>query len=955
MTHARLLARAALALAALALLAILLVGPSADPTRTSAVASNPCLDRSAAEILRESALERGDEDAAAHRAKESADDEALNESCELNEPSDVMLTRQLFGSDPGVTPPDVLRRARRAERAIAQDTKALAPGAAAAQWRLEGPTSVGGRILDVAVDPELADTIYAATASGGVWKSTDAGSTFSPAWPASQNQMIGALTMTKSGVLYAGTGETGPGGGSITYGGDGVYRSTDRGQTWQRIGLERTSRISRIVVDPTNEKRIFVAASGNLFKGTTDRGVYLSEDGGDSWRKVLAGDNATTGAADVAINDSDPSIVWATMWDHRRTPDQRLYEGPGSGLYKSTDGGRTFARVATNPAFGPSPQLGRMGVALGTGEDGKNTVYVIITVSSGSSGGVYKSTDNGTTWQPRQDVELHGQTGSYVYGWWFGRLWVDPKDTNHLFVAGVSLVESDDGGSTFGTSGGVHADQHAMAWDPKVPNRVYLGNDGGVYRSDDNGASGTWKFGTYQPFSQHYTIDVSEQDPSRIVAGLQDNGVIRSWGTQDGSWDEYHGGDGERALIKPTDQKVLYGCHQYGECTIHKNGGDNDGQDFTRKIVSTRRNWTMPIEFDPEDPNTIYTGGELLEMSEDEANTFRPISPDLSNGPGKEVNPLFRNYGTLTTIAPAGKSKGTIYAGTDDGNLWYTHDQSNPAAWVKASDSELPKAWITRVEVDKSNPQVAYVTYSGFRQGEDAAFVLRTTDGGQTWENITGDLPRAPLNDVNVIGDAVFVAGDLGVFVTRDAGRSWLKVGGNLPLTPIFELRYHAPTNRLYAGTFGRSIWSIDLADLGKVPAENKPPAPIGPATVVVEREVVRPGDAARPGAVRLGLPARRCLRTTRIRFRLKIPPGTTAKALSVRVNGKRVIRRTRARTLFRPATLRLSKKRKKNIVIASVRLSDGRLLTEWRRYTHCAKSRGGKTERPASRRKRTR
>nr|MDQ4125660.1 hypothetical protein [Actinomycetota bacterium] len=219
---------------------------------------------------------------------------------------------------------------------------------------LEGPTNVGGRPLDVAVDPERRDTIYVAVASGGVWRSTDAGTRFEPVWPADAVQMIGALTISKSGVLYAGTGETGPGGGSITYGGNGVYRSTDRGATWQHLGLAKTSRISRIVIDPSNENRIFVAASGNLFKGSGDRGLYVSEDGGDTWDKVLEGDNPNTGAADVAIDESDPSIVWATTWDHPRTPDQRLYEAraPAS-TSRPTAAGRSPA--SRGPASGRTP------------------------------------------------------------------------------------------------------------------------------------------------------------------------------------------------------------------------------------------------------------------------------------------------------------------------------------------------------------------------------------------------------------------------------------------------------------------------------------------------------------------------------------------------------------------------------------------------------------------------
>ena len=940
----RLFARLAVPLAGVLLLAFVLLSPSEKGSSTNAAfEANPCVDRSEAQLSREKAREAMDPEAKAQ--KESVAAEMENEGCELNEPSDVMLTRQLFGNEKGVTPPDVIKQARAAEARIAQNTQNRAPGVSDAEWRLEGPSSVGGRVLDIAVDPDLKDTIFIATASGGVWKSTDAGTTFAPSWPHDQNQMIGALTNTKDGTLFAGTGETGPGGGSITYGGDGVYRSRDKGSTWQKVGLANTSRIGRIMVDPSNQNRILVAASGNLYKGTPDRGVYLSENGGDTWTQVLKGDNPTTGATDLASNH-DGSIMFATTWDHQRTPDQRRYEGPGSALYKSTDHGKTWTKVLTGP-FHNNPQLGRMGVVMGHGDAGKNIAFVITTTSSGTFGGLYKTTDGGTTWTPRADVALTAN-GSFVYGWWFGRLWLDPKNNQRLFVAGVCLNESTNDGASFTGHCGTHphADQHAMAWDPKVANRVYLGNDGGLYRSDTNGTLNSWKFAKYQPFSQQYTIDVAEQDPTRIVAGLQDNGVIKSWGGKDGAWPSYHGGDGERSLIKPDNKNFLYGCHQYGECTVHPTGGS--GEDITRKIVSQRRNWTMPIEFDPEDTKTVYTGGEFLERSTDDAGTFRPISPDLTNGPGREANPLFRNYGTLTTIAPAGKSKKTIYVGTDDGNLW-VGDPDSPTSFKKLADPDLPKAWITRVEVNRANPKIAYVTYSGFRSGDDAAYILRTRDGGTTWDNITGDLPKAPLNDVNLVGDALFVASDLGVFVSRDDGRSWYKVGSNLPLTPIFELRYHAGTNRLFAGTFGRSIWSIALDDLGKVPGVGKTPALIRGDSPFAQAPGIR--GNARAVMPRLGLSLRSCLRTNRLRFKLRVPRGTRVRSVTIRINGKRVSRRTVARARKRAVTLRLSSKRKRNTVVVTVRTRDRKTLTERRTYTKCKKA---KKRRSTKRRKRS-
>ena len=787
------------ALVAVAVLAVVLSAQGA-----------PGLSRSeAGDVLREQGLDKPRPDGLTAVARE--------ESAALQEPADALLGRQLFGSTEAPNGA-LFERAAARTRALGRTTAAQAPGVAAAKWEMVGPTDIGGRVLDVAVDPEVRDQIFAATATGGVWKSSDAGETFQSAWPEDETQAIGALTMTPSGVLFAGTGETGPGGGSLTYGGTGVYRSKDRGQSWQRVGLPDSSRISRIVVDPKDERRIFVVASGPLFKPGGERGIYRSTDGGDTWERVLKGDNETTGGTDLAINPEDPQEMFAAMWDHQREPDKRRYNGPGSGVYRSNDGGSTWTRV-NQPGLTSSPALGRIGIAYAP--SAPDTIFIITSGESGAGLGLYKSINGGTTFAPLSDPAINAN--SVVYGWWFGRIWVDPKDANHVFTAGLALAESKNGGLTFSLNTDPHADEHALAWDPKEPDRVYLGNDGGVYRSDDNGS--TFSFAKYQPFSQLYGLDVGEQDPSRLVAGLQDNGVVRSYGDKDGKWNSYGGGDGERTLINPKAQDIVYGCSQYGECFVSKTGGSSPKNNFTNKVVSSRKNWFTPIEFDPEDPKTIYTGGEIMNRSDDDAGNFRTISPDLSNGPGRETNPLFRNFGTLTTIAPAPKRTGIIYAGTDDGNLWFT--RNGGGAWTKAVDSDLPKAWVTRVEVDKANPDVAYVTYSGFRQQEDSAYLLRTTDGGKTWDDIGAGLPRAPLNDVNAIGDQLVVASDMGVFLSRDAGGSWLRLGDGLPLVPVTELRYHAPSDSLYAGTFGRGIYRVAMPGAA---ADNAAGTPGGPA-----------------------------------------------------------------------------------------------------------------------------
>jgi hypothetical protein len=308
-----------------------------------------------------------------------------------------------------------------------------------------------------------------------------------------------------------------------------------------------------------------------------------------------------------------------------------------------------------------------------------------------------------------------------------------------------------------------------------------------------------------------------------MVAGLQDNGGNRNWTASKpggNAWIDYTGGDGQRVNIKPNGKDdTVFGCSQYGVCQSNGPGGENDWSSpgevavSPPTLASTRNNWFQPIEFDPADPNTVYSGGDILNVSTDDGANWTPISPMLPGPPGRETNPLFRNYGTITSVAPARGGK-TIYAGTDDGKLWFTHDSSSLAGWTQAADSDLPTAWITRVEVDPANENVAYVAYSGYRQADNAAYVLKTADGGVSWTNVTGNLPKAPVNDVNAIGGALVAATDVGVFVKRPADAGWLRLGHGLPLAPAYELRYVPKTQQLFVGTFGRGIFKIDASVL---------------------------------------------------------------------------------------------------------------------------------------------
>jgi hypothetical protein len=711
-------------------------------------------------------------------------------------PEDSFITQRVVH---GGIPVGALEKARAQAAALTVATRQSDPQLAATTWQFVGPTNIGGRIVDIAVDPVAPDTIYVAAATGGLWKSTDRGAQFTSIWPATNPQSMGALVIASNGTLFAGTGEANPGGGSITYGGSGVYRSVDGGATWQQVGLMTSGAIGRLGVDPNNPQTIFAAAAGDLFNPGGERGVYKSSDSGSTWTRVLTGDNDTTGAVDFVIDPLNPNRVFATLWDHLREPDLRRYGGIGSGLYRSIDGGSTWQRL-TNGLPGPAATIGRIGVALAASNPQR--VYAIVNQANGPFQGFYRSDDGGDSWtnlSPNATLSAAQST----YGWWFGRVWVDPLDQAHVFAAGVSLCESQNGGSSFTEQFNPHADHHAMAWDLKVSGRVYLGTDGGTYRSDVNGTNDQWTKATSEPFTQFYSVDVSEQDDSRIAGGAQDNGVLRSYGGT--LWNTFIGGDGEEALINPVDHNLVYGCSQYGVCFRSTNGGTSN-VNFRSATVSSRRNWFTPLQFDPANPAVLYYAGDRVNRSTDNAVNWTVISPDLTGGPGRDPNYPF---GTVTTVAGAKTDPSRVLAGTDDGRLWFTTNLG--ADWTRVTDSDLPGTWVTRVMVDPINAQVAYATFSGFRSGTPLPYVLKTTDGGATWAGIAGDLPQAPTNDIVAVDSTLYVGTDVGVFRSVDGGATWLTAGEDLPNVPVIDLEYRAASNSLYAATFGRGIFMLPL------------------------------------------------------------------------------------------------------------------------------------------------
>jgi photosystem II stability/assembly factor-like uncharacterized protein len=751
-----------------------------------------------------------EDEAAAEREAEArgeVDEEEEEEGLGPAEPDDYFL----FQRSTGRKLPSAedftrsVRQARTLRRATARAARQRGP-----QWTLEGPTNIGGRLVDLAVDPFNADTVFVAAATGGVWKTTDGGGTLQQAWADDASQSMGAIAIGPDGTVWAGTGELNPAGGSITFGGTGIYRSDDAGASWRRSGLENSGTTGRIVVHPTDPDTVYVAAGGSLFTPGGERGIYRTTDGGRSWRRILAPATPFSGGADLAMDPRNPNRLFAAMWDHRREPDVRTYGGVGSGLWRSNDGGNTWTRLENVVAKTPGDatglavdqSLGRIGVALAPSNPDR--VYVITTATFGQDKGFYVSNDGGDSFTTAM---LPGSQGGF--GWWFGRIWVDPANADHLFVAGVNLRESMTGGQTWANSGGLHADQHAMQWDAKVAGRVYEGNDGGLYRSDANGASQTWRKATREPYTQHYQVEVAETDPSRLTGGTQDNGCIRSWGPA--SWN----GDGEYVPIDWSDPNIYYGCSQYGACRRYTDSATGTtSTNIQDGAASVRWNWHSPLVIDPNDPAVLYFAGNQLNRSTDRGDTWTALSPphpdDLTGTfeQGRD-DPIYRNWGTITTVGVSKSDPETLFVGTDTGRVWKTHDLG--AHWTEFVGKGLPDRWVTRVAVDPRDEDIVYVTFSGFRNGENAAHVYRTTDGGQRWRNISANLPNAPVNDVVLDRRRIYVGTDIGVFSLRDGHRNWKPVGRGLPLAPVLDLRLHGPSDTLHAGTFGRSVWAVGI------------------------------------------------------------------------------------------------------------------------------------------------
>lgn len=698
-------------------------------------------------------------------------------------------------------------------QAVALRREGRLKNAAAGDWEERGPSNIGARVSDIEFHPTTPDVIFAGMASGGIFKSSDGGSTWDPIYDDQTVLTIGDLAIDPSDpdVIYAGTGEATA--SSFSWFGDGVYKSTDGGATWAQSGLANSQYIGRVVVDPNHGDRVWAAATGVLYGQGGERGIYRSLDGGASWSQVLFVSDSTA-AIDVAIDPTKPDTLYAAMWERVRGLNYRRSGGVTSGIYRSYDGGDSWTQLTSGLPSGSG--VGRIGLSVAASSP--NIIYACIEDGANNTfDGVYKSTNHGDSWAKAGGSDLDDLTSTF--GWYFGQVRVDPNDATRVFVMGVPLYRSENGGSSWSeVAMSDHVDHHAMAFDPFDPDRILEGNDGGLYVSANNGDSWTKLYD--QPTNQFYAIEVDYQNPQRLYGGTQDNGTLRTMTGAADDYDRILGGDGFRCLVDPTDSDVIFAEYQNGYLYRSTDNAQSWDAIYTGISGGDRKNWSTPYVMEPGDPQTMYYGTQRVWKTTNAGDSWSIISGDLTNGDQGA------GFGTITTLAVAPADTDVILAGTDDSNVWIT--TNGGGNWTNVSGS-LPYRWVTRVAFDPTDADICYVTFSGLRWDDEMSHIYRSTSGGASWSDISGNLPDSPINCmlVNPLDPGMlFVGSDVGLYYSTDTGATWQVLGNGIPLVSTYDLIVHPPTNTLFAGTYARSIWSLDLGTATGVAADGAPTSP---------------------------------------------------------------------------------------------------------------------------------
>lgn len=726
-------------------------------------------------------------------------------------------------------------------------------------FRNLGPYRAGSWVTDFAVPESPAKahlyTFYVGTRNGGVWKTVNNGTTFEPIFEAQDKLSIGAVTLAPSDpeIVWVGTGEVAC--ARSSYSGNGVYKSTDGGKTWKNSGLQDSHHIAQIIVHPTNPDVVYVAAMGHLYSFNEERGVFKTEDGGETWNKVLYIDEKV-GVIDLVMNRSDPDVLYAAAYEKYRYPWHFEEGGPESGIYKTTDGGETWTRLTGGL---PTGKIGRIGLDIYP----KNPDILYAVVENAEmrqpleeeaamdrrrgiepqermiGGEVYRTEDGGITWRKMNNL-ADNVGGKAAYS--FNIIRIDPQNDMNIFVTSICLANSTDGGMTwqdidwpprrlFATMFG---DVRTLWIDPENSGRIILGSDGGVFLSYDGGKTCDHLYNL--PLGEFYAIGVDMEDPYNIYGGLQDHdswkGPSNAWSGRImlEDWVTVGGGDGMYNQIDPEDSRWVYNALQFGghQRVDQKTGTRTDIQPRREEGKEPYRfNWCPPIRISPHDSQVIYTGTQMLMRSANRGDDWEEISPDLTfNDPVKIAGRGHIQYCTLTTISESPVKSGVIWVGTDDGKVWLTRDSGKN--WEEMTQKILEaggpaELWTSRVFASSHDEATAYVTKTGYRRDDFRPFIFKTTDHGATWAAIANNLPDLPINAVfedPKNPNLLFVGTDGGVFVSIDGGNNWMRFKNNMPSVPVHDLLVHPRENDLVVGTYGRGIFVTDITPLQELSAE---------------------------------------------------------------------------------------------------------------------------------------
>jgi photosystem II stability/assembly factor-like uncharacterized protein len=718
------------------------------------------------------------------------------------------------------------------------------------KWQYIGPTNISGRCTDVeAVSPHGRNyTIWVGSATGGVWKSVNEGTTFIPVFEGMSTASIGDLAIDPNdpNVVWVGTGEANIFRSSNA--GSGVFKTTDGGNTWTITGLENTFTIGRIKINPKNSDVVYVAATGHEWTPNNERGLFKTSDGGKSWQKILYVDQ-NTGAYDIVLDPRNPDIIYCTTWERVRLKwnDPRTYENTmNNGIWKSTDGGVNWKKI--NGGLPEPNKRGRIGIDIAISNpevlyayvDNYEVAYKANTGELDSYGRqksdvikgatVYRTDDAGATWKQvsglTPDQKTFMERHSATYGWVFGQIRVDPTDENTLYTMGIMLNQSTDGGKTFRTLRGPHVDHHGLWIDPSNPSYLLNVQDGGLTISYDKGKS--WKYPIdVLPLAQFYNIAYDLSTPFRVFGSIQDHhsfyaAVDLSLGRDRVPAQEFKnilGAEGSTHAVNPADNNTIYSSTFYGALSRAEIDKYPEGiKDLLPNILpgepALRGEWVAPSIISPHNPDIIYHGMQYVMMSRDRGDTWEFISPDLTYNDPKKRGDI--NYQTISVLDESPLRFGLLYAGTDDGRIWRTKDGGK--TWTEIRNGAVPQKFVSRIVASRYEIGTVYMTQTGRRDDDFQVYLWKSLNFGDTWQDISGNIPAGPVNVIRedpVNPDILYAGTDGSVFISKDGGKRW-DILGTLPFSYVHDLAIHPRDNMIIIATHGRGVWVMDANPLNE-------------------------------------------------------------------------------------------------------------------------------------------